>query len=62
MCASLTNLQFVHEDGSTFDGVYVADQRSGRGVLSFADGSSFEGDFGHGHMHGLWAVRGAGAK
>lgn len=46
-------------NGSTYDGDEVDGQRSGKGLLRYADGGTYEGDFKNGKQHGhgrrVWA-------
>jgi hypothetical protein len=43
---------FYDQDGSIYDGEWLADQRSGRGKMLFQDGSVYDGEWEADKIHG----------
>ena len=50
---SLVVLRYVHIDGTTYEGEWHSDEKSGRGVETWSDGARYEGEFLHGSKHGV---------
>ena len=55
---SLCFLRYVHIDGTTYEGEWHSDEKSGRGVETWSDGARYEGEFLHGSKHGGLALPG----
>ena len=47
-----TTLSDLHIDGSTYEGQWFEDEKSGKGSEVWADGARYEGEFLHGSKHG----------